>query len=395
MVGMVWTEPLYRLPRPTGPHAVGRTARDWTDVRRTDPYGRRRHLRRLAVWIWYPAAENHARPAPYLPGLWRATGVAMGIQAGRVRTHSVRDAEPAPSTEPWPVVVFSPSANPPLLYSALLEELASHGFVVAGISHTYEPLPVSVFAGGGVRLMRGAAVGGAFSAPGSRPFERDLRERSRLVSVKADDIRFVLDTLRGSAPPAVLGRLDLDRAAAVGHSFGGSAAAAVCHSDPPVRAGAALDAGLWREPDLAGVETPFLQVFGAHPEYSLPCEEAVRRKLVSDLAYCAADRATTVGAWQALHDSARPGYSVQVRGAAHGTFLDAPLLPLYRWSALRRLATPDATGPAGPAAWRAAADLLLAFLDRHLRASRAPLLDRLAGDDRFVEAPPADLFASR
>jgi hypothetical protein len=180
----------------------------------------------------------------------------------------------------------------------------------------------------------------------------------------------------------------------VGHAIGGAAAAVVCREDPPVRAGAALDSVLWQEPATAGVETPFLQAFGAHPEYLLSCDEAVGRGLTRSATYCADDRATTVAAWQALHDSARPGYSVRVRGAAGGSFTDAPMLPLYRWSPLRR-GRAAGGAPTGTEAWRAAADLLLAYLDRHLRAARAPLLDRLAADGRFEVAPPAGLFASR
>ena len=376
------------LPRPTGPHAVGRTARDWTDPDRADPYARRPIARRLAVWIWYPAIPTPAPPAPYLPGLWKATALAMGIGGG-VRPHAVRDTVPAQLTTPWPVVIFSPSGNPPLVYAALLEELASHGYVVAGISHTYESMPMSVFADGRARLMRPTSLGGAFAAPGARPFEEDLRERASVVSVKAADIRFVIEALRRDPPRLLRGRLDTHRVAAVGHSFGGGAAAEVCRHDPAVRAGVSLDGGLWREPTAAGVATPFLQLFGEHPEYTLPCAEVVRRGLVADAGYCAADRACSVGAWQALHDSARPGLTAKVVGAAHAGFFDTPVLPLRRWSPLVRL-----RGVAGPGTWRATADVLLGFLDRHLRDGAGAFLDRLADDPRYVVAPPTTLFSA-
>jgi dienelactone hydrolase len=376
------------LPRPTGPHAVGRTARDWTDPDRADPYARRPAARRLAVWIWYPAIPTPAPPAPYLPGLWKATALAMGIGGG-VRPHAVRDTVPAQVPTPWPVIVFSPSGNPPLVYAALLEELASHGYVVAGISHTYESMPMSVFADGRARLMRPGSLGGAFAAPGARPFEVDLRERAHVVSVKAADIRFVIEALRREPPRLLRGRLDTDRVVAVGHSFGGGAAAEVCRHDPVARAGVSLDGGLWRAPGEAGVETPFLQVFGEHPEYTLPCAEVVKRGLMTDAAYCAADRTCSIGAWQALHDSARPGLTAKVVGAKHAGFFDTPMLPLRRWSPLERL-----RGAPGPAAWRATADVLLAFLDRHLRDGDGAFLDDLADDPRYVVAPPAELFSA-
>jgi predicted dienelactone hydrolase len=210
---------------------VGRTARDWTDPDRADPYARRPAARRLAVWIWYPAVPTPARPAPYLPGLWKATALAMGIGGG-VRPHAVRDTVPAQAPTPWPVVVFSPAGNPPLVYAALMEELASHGYVVAGISHTYESMPMSVFADGRARLMRPSSLGGALAAPGARPYEEDLRERASVVSVKAADIRFVVEALRRDPPRLLRGRLDT-RVAAVGHSFGSASRwTAACGASP-------------------------------------------------------------------------------------------------------------------------------------------------------------------
>lgn len=61
----------------------------------------------------------------------------------------------------FPVLVFSPAAFAPHYFTALFEELASHGYIVVAVSHTYEMLPVSVFAAGRVRLFRPASVGGA------------------------------------------------------------------------------------------------------------------------------------------------------------------------------------------------------------------------------------------
>ena len=65
------------------------------------------------------------------------------------------------------------------------------------------------------------------------------------------------------------------------------------------------------------------------------------------------------------------------------------LLPLRRWSPLVRL-----RGDTGPRAWRATADVVLAFLDRHLRDGDGAFLDDLAEDPRYVVAPPAELFSA-
>jgi predicted dienelactone hydrolase len=47
----------------------------------------------------------------------------------------------------FPALVMSPSGFPPLLLAAIGEELASHGYVVVGVNHTYETA-ATVFADG-------------------------------------------------------------------------------------------------------------------------------------------------------------------------------------------------------------------------------------------------------
>jgi hypothetical protein len=127
---------------------------DLVDRDREDPYARRGGTpRRLAVWVWYPAApRTGASPGAYLPGVWRTTSWLWGLHASRLRAHAREAADPAAGA--FPLIMFSPSVNPPLCYTALLQELASHGYSAAGISHTYECIPLTVFADAPPRLAR-------------------------------------------------------------------------------------------------------------------------------------------------------------------------------------------------------------------------------------------------
>ena len=381
------------FPFPTGQHHVGRLALDLTDERRRDPYARRQRKRRLAVWIWYPADPGpDAKPGAYLPGWWRVLGLVWGFRPSRVRVRAVPNAPVDATSASYPVLVFSPSGNPPHFYSALFEELASHGYVVAGISHTYETIPISVLPDGGVRLMNGKSLAGAFSTPGKRPFEDDLRERTHVIDVKAADIRFVVDELsRLNADTGILGsRLDGSRLGAFGHSFGGAAALEACRLDDRIVAGAGIDGGLWRAPAQVELSKPFLQLFGEHPEHVLSCEEALVKKYYANLEYCASDRKTTVGGWQALHERAEPGYSLLVRGAGHASFIDWPLLPLWRFALARR----GLGSPARGVVWRVTSDYLLAFFGKHLRERPASLLDGPSTDVRVTMGAPRALFGS-
>ena len=56
-----------------------------------------------------------------------------------VRTNAAVDATPAGRQRSLPLVVLSPGfTSPRSTLTALAEDLASHGYVVAGIEHTYE-----------------------------------------------------------------------------------------------------------------------------------------------------------------------------------------------------------------------------------------------------------------
>ena len=59
----------------------------------------------------------------------------------RVRTNARRNARPLEGLGGYPAIVFSPGYGVPhALYTSLFEDLASHGFVVIALDHTYETM---------------------------------------------------------------------------------------------------------------------------------------------------------------------------------------------------------------------------------------------------------------
>src|SRR5262245_2070971 len=130
------------LPAPTGPYRVGTTSLHLIDDSRTDPLAPTPRARELMVRLWYPAAQSDQPAAEYLmPGvasvsvdfLRAVTGADLPTDLLSFATHSLQDAPAMPGVR-RPVVLFSPglgfSAG---LNTALHEELASRGYVVAGI----------------------------------------------------------------------------------------------------------------------------------------------------------------------------------------------------------------------------------------------------------------------
>ncbi|MCC6790664.1 MAG: hypothetical protein IT336_03210 [Thermomicrobiales bacterium] len=296
-----------------------------------------------------------------------------------------------PADGSFPLVLFSPSANPPHLYSAILQELASHGYIAVGICHTYEPMPLTVFADARPRLARLSSLGGALASPGRRPYEVDLRERAQVVAVKAADLSFVASRLRAGDPTAgrLLPAIDRDKWAVIGHSFGGGAAVEVCLQEDPPAAGVSLDGGLWRSPDSVSPTGPILQLFAEHPEYATDPGDAVRRGYFTREEYAEVDRATTVGAWEMLHRGATPGYSGVVSGASHTDFCDWPMLPLRRWSPARRT---RGAGEAGRT-FRTITDALLEFLALHVQEASRGVRGAVDDSSDLRTGTPTELFA--
>jgi hypothetical protein len=383
------------LPVPTGSYPVGRMACHWRDASRNEEstalsQGGRREL---VGWIWYPAAQgSDAQPATYLPAGWEALGQFWGFQPDDARGHAYLDAPIAADHDRYPVLLFSPAGFPPLSLAAILEEVASHGYVVVGINHTSEST-ITVFPDGRVVPMDAARMQPVFG-PYSGPPEETMRGRAAIADDKAADVRFVVDQLAamdaGTGPLA--GRLDLDRIAAFGHSLGGNAALEYARLDSRCKAAVNLDGGIWNEVGKVGLDRPVLQILADHVEMVLPCEEAVRMGIYPTVAWCEVEQRQAVGGWQRVYERSQPSYAVLIRGSGHISFLDVPFLPIQPGSLL-------AGGLAGVTidrrrAWRIICDYLLAFFGRHLDGAATPLLDGpSAAYPEVVVGAPRDLLA--
>jgi dienelactone hydrolase len=370
------------LPAPTGRHQVGRVLFDWVDPGRAEVYSSNPQDRReLVVWIWYPATPDpDAERAVYLPEPWAPSGQFLGLDTVGLLSHAVADAPVAGEQPSYPVLVLSPSGFPPLLLAAIAEELASHGYVVVGVNHSYET-PVTVFADGRVVAVNPDAQAGALG-PQTGPYQERFRQRAAVCDYKAADLASVADWLErlpADAAGLLGGRLDLDRLGGFGHSFGGNAALQWCRDDRRCAAAANLDGALWTEVGRVGLDRPALQLLAEHPEFARSGAEAVSAGVATDAAAYDTEKAITFGGWRTVHQHARPGYTIQVQGATHLSFMDVPLLPLRDDSPIKPMLAATQIEPRRM--WRITCDLLLAFFAHHLdQAATPPLLVGPSGD---------------
>jgi dienelactone hydrolase len=267
------------LPRPTGPFAVGRVSTTWVDTDRVDPFAPApAQKRELVVWIWYPAERSdRAQTAEYLPGPWRRalaehTGLVVTQLFNRdptkVRGHSVENANIAQASPTYPVVIFKSGIGAlALKYATLVEDLASHGYIVVGTDSPYST-SVVVMPDGRVitRTNEGNPGDGRVSADKERGALQSLSE------VWTTDTRFTLDQLTRMNESDPLGkfagRMDLHALGIAGHSIGGATAAQFCHDDNRCRAGIDIDGALYGSVVPDGISQPFLFLLSDHGDLS-------------------------------------------------------------------------------------------------------------------------------
>ncbi|TXS10471.1 alpha/beta hydrolase family protein [Streptomyces sp. wa22] len=252
-----------RLPAPTGPRAVGTTSLHLTDDSRPDPWAAGVDARELMVSLWYPTASPNGRRAQYMTPteseLLLEDGGITGPEPdvlSTTRTNAFAGARPTGATRGLPLVVLSPGFKKPrATLTTLAEDLASHGYVVAAIGHTYESV-ATTFPDGRV------ATCAACDLPHDEAFW------DRLVTSRAADVSFVLDELTGGHAKWDGARLvDPSRIAMAGHSVGGAGALTSLLADSRISAGIDIDGTTQVPVPDSGLSRPFL-FLGRQSQYS-------------------------------------------------------------------------------------------------------------------------------
>ncbi len=239
----------------TGPYEVGTTVMHLIDADRNEIYGPDASAaREIMVQIWYPAEPAEGdQQAQWMPDIDAAgPAIARFLELPAfilnhleyVKTNGYVDAEAIKIDNGFPVLIFSHGWSGFKEQNIFqVEELASHGYVVIGINHTYGAI-LTVFPDG-----RQAAIN-----PDALPSEVSDEEydlaSNKLVRQWSEDIGFVIDELEIINQPAndgnFSGKLDLHKVGVFGHSTGAGATIEFCATD--ARCHAALVMDLWAEP---------------------------------------------------------------------------------------------------------------------------------------------------
>jgi predicted dienelactone hydrolase len=360
-----WLMPMFRLPKPSGQYVVGTRIFHLVDSNRDEengpsPSGKRE----LIVQAWYPA-EHPSMLASHLAAYQRRKEVTLRASYRSVlKTNSYFDA-PVRSGGPYPVVLYSPSWMGERTEGTFqMEELASHGFVVIGLDHTYF---------GGLVEFPDGRVADSHNAPQIGDFDHtNIEEQWELggkyVRIEAQDNIFVLNqlaTMNQDPTSLWFHQLDMSRVGVMGFSIGGAVAEQTAYQDPRIKA--ALDIDGWTFGDVAshGLAKPLMFIY-EDKRGVLPASTQLTSRPLSDRMrwqFSVEDFAHVTDTLR-LHG----GFLLFIAGTHHVDFTDRSLL-----SPVRSLTGGGTLDPA-----RAHAIInayTLAFFSHFLNGKREALLD--------------------
>jgi hypothetical protein len=141
--------PVLTLPPPDGRYLVGTTSLSLVDQSRNNSFfGAPDRKRELYVQVWYPGVANQEKPEPRT--LWQELHrgdldlfTLFTRYLRGVKTHSYEGVSLSPEPTSYPIIVFSHAIVSFAEQNTLLmEHLASHGYIVFGVSHTYASMRV-------------------------------------------------------------------------------------------------------------------------------------------------------------------------------------------------------------------------------------------------------------
>lgn len=263
------------LPKPTGEYLVGVTYLSFVDHNRKELFDNNQEKdREITVKTWYPS-DIKSDFEPYLLNSESEFAIKY-LQFPEtfkyLKTNSSRDIPVSSKESEYPILIFSHgwgehySQN-----SILMEELASHGYIVFSISHHYEckfsSFPDGRFIYIDMNSQRLQKLMGEMANPKVmellQKFSSAGNDEERLQVFAdmetvlsmglsegpkywAEDISFFIDQLNGlnNEDKFFKNKLNLNRLGVFGMSLGGLASIEACLLDHRIKACVSMDGGL-------------------------------------------------------------------------------------------------------------------------------------------------------
>ena len=273
--------PQYKPPQTTGAYDVETVTYTYTDEDRDEMYSDTGGPRRLTVQYWYP--ENAADKCPLIV----FSHGSFGVKSSNL---------------------------------SLYRELASHGYVVCSIDHTYQCLFTSD-TDGRVSLIDRGFMREILAEDAERDKTQSYEYYQKWMGVRTGDLNSVVDYALNQAassdPDPVYALIDTTKIGVMGHSLGGSAALGIGRTRHDVGAVIALESPFMC--DIIGVENG--QFVWNEETYPVPV-----LNIYSDSSWSRLDQLPQYEAnAKLLADTNAISYNVHMRGAGHLSLTDLAL----------------------------------------------------------------------
>lgn len=354
------------LPMPTGSYRVGRASFHRIDTSRPEPFTEDPSDHRQVLFhIWYPAEPTGGPVVPYIDPLpddeiFRKSGIYAFVGIERImktRSHAFTGVKVSNAKRRYPVIIFSHGLGRVAAhYTAFLENLASHGYIVVGVD---SPFFSSILKMPDGRIIKNES---------QRDQRRGAREEEAIT--QAHDLISVLNELerlnKTDVDKGLAGRFDLRHIGVFGHSRGGFTAPHACLLDSRFRACLNLDGYPLTPAVMAnGIRQPYMHIEELAPWLPPPTDEELaaskqtREQATKEAQAMEQQREMTFGKMSS------GVYLVVVKGAQHNSFSDMQFIAPERYRDTRSNAERVLTITNA---------YILAFFDRYLQGRQQSLL---------------------
>jgi predicted dienelactone hydrolase len=345
--------PFKSLPAPTGNFNVGTVTCDFTDENRVETFSAEEgELRKIAVQFWYPADKTGAEFQDDISGAPIST-----------------------SQQNYPVLIFSHGAFGVRMSNAsTFRELASHGYIVASIDHTYQAFYTAFEDGNSIPVSTEFLNDAIKVQSNNLPADETFEITHDWLKLRTADIGLVIDSLQagklGKSGAFLNGHMDLSKIGLFGHSLGGAAAAQVSRERDDISAAIVIDGTMIG--DITGVNSDNTEII-TDKSFSKPLM-LMYGSLFNEPEAKETSYLSNINAYNNATDAA---YSLWIRDSGHLNFTDLPRI------------SPLLSGMLGVGAIDSLECIKIvnaysmAFFDKHLKGQSSPLLD---GADVYEEA---------
>ncbi len=261
---------LIQPPRLTGLYGVGTHSFQCVDSSRHEiHYKEFQKNREFPIRLYYPSTEHKSPKASYLKPYFNAisillskkTSIPKNIWAAffsNIHYHAQSTALPDKKFS-YPVILFSPGIGSTPLHASYLEELASWGYIVVDVSHSYDMEPV-VYAYNQVISLSPELTNAIARS------DRDAiyKYRTQAHTTWLVDLECTFNFIQKLNQSGRYHKMfDLNNVGVLGHSHGGGVAIDLCKTQEWCKAGIDMDGWTKTANTPEGFQKPFLFLLNA------------------------------------------------------------------------------------------------------------------------------------